>query len=418
LSNMFSRSMKKTLIPRASSAFGFLRSPIHRTTARMSSSVQLHQESKSRRQQSFAPWMFAGAAALAAGLAFGSETDECAGALFSHAPRFADLAIFSGSANPELAKDIAKELGVNLGRVSIKKYADGEIGIRVKENVRGKDVYIIQPTSPPDVNDNIIELLLMISTLRRASAGKITAVMPYYGYARQDRKMRSRVPISAADMARLLESMGVDRVVAVDLHCGQIQGFFSPHVPVDNLEGHLVGLDYFLNLGLDPEKTKVVSPDAGGVYRAKQFREGLSWLGMDTGLAMIIKQRLEANKVGTMDLVGDVDGYDVIMVDDMIDTAGTLTKAAAELRNMGAKRVFAFASHGLFNGPAFERIQNSCLEQVVVTNSIPLREGSPDKIKQLNIAPLLAESIARIHLQKSISALFLNPKTLAKQQPS
>lgn len=352
--------------------------------------------------------------ALAAGLAL-TQQDECEANYFSQAPRFQDLAIFTGSGNPQLAQDIAKELGVNLGVAKVRKFADGEVGIRILDNVRGKEVFVIQPTCPPDVNDHVMELLLMISTLRRASAGKITAVIPYYGYARQDRKMKSRVPISAADMARLLEAMGVDRVVAVDLHCGQIQGFFSPAVPVDNLEGHVVGLDYFSQLGLDSKTTKIVSPDAGGVYRAKQFREGLSWMGLDAGLAMIIKQRVEANKIGSMDLVGEVDGYDVIMVDDMIDTAGTLTKAANELQAMGARRVFAFASHGLFSGPAYDRIAKSCLEKVVVTNSIPLKEGAPDKIVQLNIAPLLAETIARIHLNKSISALFLsNPSKLSK----
>jgi ribose-phosphate pyrophosphokinase len=334
--------------------------------------------------------------------AFGGQDDES----FAHAPRFQDLLVFSGTANPELSADICRALGVPQGKVKVKKFNDGEIGIRVNENVRGKDCYIVQPTCPPDVNDHVMELLLMVSTLRRASAGNITVVIPYYGYARQDRKMQSRVPISAADMARLLESMGVDRVVAVDLHCGQIQGFFSPNVPVDNLEGHVVGLSWFKKQNLDPALTKVVSPDAGGVYRAKQFREGLDQMGMNAGLAMIIKQRAQDTTITNMDLVGEVEGCDVIMVDDMIDTAGTLTKAAAELKRMGAKRVYAFATHGLFSGPAFDRIKNSCLEKVVVTNSIPLQPGAPDNILQLSVADLLAESIARIHLHKSVSILF------------
>lgn len=325
---------------------------------------------------------------------------------FSHQPRFSNLAIFAGPANRELAEEVADGLGVNLSQISIKKFADGEIGIRVNENVRGKDCYVIQPTCPPNVNDHVMELLLMISTLRRASAGTITAVVPYYGYARQDRKMHSRVPISAADMARLLESMGVDRVVAVDLHCGQIQGFFSPSVPVDNLEGHVVGMSWFVAQGLSSKNTAVVSPDAGGVYRAKQFREGLATMGVDAGLAMIIKQRSQDTTIQSMDLVGDVKDKDVIIVDDMIDTAGTLTKAAQELKEMGAKRVYAFATHGIFSGPAYERIKNSVIEKVVVTNSIPLQPGAPSNILQLSIANLLSESIARIHLQKSVSELF------------
>lgn len=319
-----------------------------------------------------------------------------------------DLKLFSGRANIELATEIAEKLGVDLGRISIKGYADGEIGIQVMENVRGKDVYIIQPTCPPGVNDHLVELLLMISTMRRASAGKITAVIPYYGYARQDRKMASRVPISAADVARLFEAMGVDRVVAVDLHCGQIQGFFGPRTPCDNLEGQVVGLDYFANLGLKSDTTKVISPDAGGVYRAKRFRDGLQERGVDAGLAMIIKQRIRANAIGRMDLVGSVEGSDVIIVDDMIDTAGTLTKAASELKERGANRVYAFATHGVFSGPAYTRIAQSDLEKVIVCNTIPLdkRQHHGGKIVQLSIAGLLAQAIDRIHNQSSVSALF------------
>lgn len=372
-----------------------------RPTHRFHSSSS-HSYSRSNRLRVLSVAVLLGGAAL-----LYDQTAECMnGESFAHAPRFSDMMIFAGTSNPELSRQVADSLGVRLAKVRTKKFNDGEIGIRVHENVRGKDCYIIQPTCPPDVNDHVVELLLMISTLRRASAGTITAVIPYYGYARQDRKMQSRVPISAADMAKLLETVGVDRVVAVDLHCGQIQGFFSPHVPVDNLEGHVVGLNYFLSQGLNPSTTKVVSPDAGGVYRAKQFREGLNDQGLDVGLAMIIKQRAQDTSITNMDLVGDVDGCDVIMVDDMIDTAGTLTKAAAELKAMGAKRVFAFATHGIFSGPAFERIGKSCLEKVVVTNTIPLQPGSPPNIVQLSIAELLAESIARIHLRKSVSALF------------
>ena len=221
--------------------------------------------------------------------------------------------------------------------------------------------------------------------------------------------MASRVPISAADVARLLQAMGVDRVVAVDLHCGQIQGFFGPRTPCDNLEAHVVVLPYFRDMGLSAETTKVVSPDAGGVYRAKRFRDGLSSMGVDAGLAMIVKQRTRPNEIGRMDLVGDVQGCDVIMVDDMIDTAGTLCSAAHELKVMGAKRIFAFATHGLFSGPAYERIAASDLEKVVVCNSVPLQQADgveQDKIVQVSIAGLLADAIRRIHLKKSVSALF------------
>jgi ribose-phosphate pyrophosphokinase len=336
-------------------------------------------------------------------------------------PGLEDLRIFSGRANAPLAKEIADNLGVPLGKISIKAYADGEIGIQVHDNVRGKDVYIVQPTSPPGVNDNLMELILMISTMRRASARKITAIIPYYGYARQDRKMQSRVPISAADVARLLQSMGVDRVVAVDLHCGQIQGFFSPRCPCDNLEGFIVSLPYFAALGLESEHTKVVSPDAGGVYRAKRFRDGLRDHGIHAGLAMIVKQRQAANKIERMDLVGHVDGCDVIMVDDMIDTAGTLTKAAAELKRRGARRVFAFATHGLFSGPAYDNIKSSVIEKVVVLNTIPLRgtkEQQPHNIIQLSSALLLSEAIERIHLKKSVSALFDPHKVKGKKKKS
>jgi ribose-phosphate pyrophosphokinase len=265
-------------------------------------------------------------------------------------------------------------------------------------------VFIVQPTCPPDVNGNIVELLLMVSTMRRASAKSITAIVPYYGYARQDRKMASRVPISSADVSILLQAMGADRVVAVDLHCGQIQGFFDPRVPCDNMESYMIALPYFKDLGL--KNLKVISPDAGGVYRAKQFLNGMISSGADAGFAMIIKQRKSAGQISEMDLVGDVDGCDVVIIDDMIDTAGTLTKAAAQLKERGAKRVYAYATHGLFSGPAYERIGNSCLEKVVVTNTIPLREGAPSNIEQLQIGPLLSDAIECIHTNTSLSALF------------
>ncbi|GKY94225.1 hypothetical protein MPSEU_000388300 [Mayamaea pseudoterrestris] len=317
------------------------------------------------------------------------------------------LKVFSGNGNMALALEIARHLGINLGKSTVGKFADGEVNVVIHENVRGKDVYIVQPTGPP-VNDNIMELLLMVSTLRRASARRITVVIPYYGYARQDRKMQARVPISAADVARLMEAMGVDRVIAVDLHCGQIQGFFGPRVPVDNLDGGIVGLDYF---GCkDLHNPVIVSPDAGGVYRAKKFKEGLEqkYEMQDLGLAMIVKQRARAGAIDQMDLVGDVNDCDCILVDDMIDTAGTLCKAADVLVANGARRVFAFASHGLLSGPGNDRIANSCMEEVVILNTIPTspqREAN-EKLTELSVAPLLAQAIFNIHAKKSISALF------------
>jgi ribose-phosphate pyrophosphokinase len=323
------------------------------------------------------------------------------------APSDGDMVLFSANANPELAAEIAALLGTNLGNITVARFADGEVNVQVHDNVRGKDVFIIQPTSPP-VNEHLMELLLLVSTMRRASAERITCVIPYYGYARQDRKMTARVPISAADVARLLEAMGVDRVVAVDLHCGQIQGFFGPRVPVDNLDAGSVGVSYFASKGLD--NPVVVSPDAGGVYRAKQFREGLNVLApkLDASLAMIIKQRPKAGQIEQMDLVGSVNDSDVVIVDDMIDTAGTLCTAASNLKANGARRVFAFASHGLFSGPASDRISRSALEEVVVTNTIPLKASAKanEKIVQLSVAPLLAEAIKRVHLKQSVSELF------------
>lgn len=324
-----------------------------------------------------------------------------------HDRRLRQMKIFSGTANIPLAEEIANHLNTNLGKIMIKEFADGEIGIQVLENVRGKDVYLIQPTCPPNVNSHIMELILLISTMRRASARTITAVLPYYGYARQDRKMTSRVPISAADVARLLEAMGVDRVVAVDLHCGQIQGFFGPRTPCDNLDGSVVALPYFEKIGLQPEKTVVVSPDAGGVYRAKRFRDGLKSVGIEAGLAMIVKQRERANQIAQMDLVGDVTDCDCIIVDDMIDTAGTLCKAGAELKKRGADRIFAFATHGLLNGPAVNRIAASAFEKVVMTNTIPLPPKKRiDKIESLSIARLLAAAVYSVHFRESISGLF------------
>ncbi|KAL8428177.1 hypothetical protein ACSSS7_007354 [Eimeria intestinalis] len=320
--------------------------------------------------------------------------------------KLGDALLFTGTANEQLGAAVADRLSTHLGRVSVGRFADGEVNIQFLDSLRGKDVYIIQPTSTP-VNDHLMELLLMISTCRRASAKKITAVIPYFGYARQDRKLNSRVPISAADVARMMEAMGVDRVVAVDLHCGQIQGFFGPRVPVDNVEAQIVGLDYFETKQLN--NPVVVSPDAGGVYRARKFQEGMVQRGYsDCSIAMLIKRRIRANEVESMDLVGSVDGRDAIIVDDMIDTAGTLVEAARELKSKGARRVFAFATHGLFSGPAIDRIQRSALEEVVITDTIKARPvvTSCNKIKILSISILLADAIRRIHQKESLNELF------------
>lgn len=317
-----------------------------------------------------------------------------------------NLRVFSGNSNRPLAEEIVKDLGTQLGSCRIGRFADGEVVIDINEDIRGKDLFIVQSTCPPNINDNLMELMLLISTSRRASARRITAVIPYYGYARQDRKMAARVPISAADVARLLEAMGVDRVVAVDLHCGQIQGFFGPRVPVDNLQGGVVGVNYFAKMQL--HKPVIVSPDAGGVYRVKKFRDGMmAKYGIDAGVAMIIKQRGKPGQIESMDLVGTIDDSDCIIVDDMIDTAGTLCKAANQLKEHGARRVFAFASHGLFSKAANTYITESVLEQVVVLNTIPLSANSRDnkKIVQLSVAPLLADAIRAIHGKQSVSEI-------------
>lgn len=327
---------------------------------------------------------------------------------YMHDPRELNgIKLFSGNANKELTNAVAAHLGLPVSDAKVGRFADGEVNIVLNENVRGYNAFVVSPTCPPNVNEALVELLLMVSTMRRASAKSITAVIPYYGYARQDRKMQARVPISAADVARLLEAVGVDRVIAVDLHCGQIQGFFGPRVPVDNLEGGSVGAAYFGGLNL--VNPVVVSPDAGGVYRAKKFRDLLAKkFDMNPGLAMIIKQREQAGVVSSMNLVGSVEDADVVIVDDMIDTAGTLCEAAKELKKNGARRVFAFASHGLFSGEADARIRASELTEVVVLDTIPLSEkmSTNPKVRQLSVAHLLAEAIFNVHNDKSVSALF------------
>eukprot|EP00761_Pharyngomonas_kirbyi_P009630 gb/GECH01009647.1/.p1 GENE.gb/GECH01009647.1/~~gb/GECH01009647.1/.p1 ORF type:complete len:325 (+),score=49.93 gb/GECH01009647.1/:1-975(+) len=312
------------------------------------------------------------------------------------------MKVFSGTSNHALAEEVAKCLNVPLGKMNCKRFADGEVSVQVGENVRGCDVFIVQPTCPPSVNDHTMELFLIVDALRRASAKRITAVIPYYGYARQDRKTSPRVPISAALIAELMEAAGVHRVLSVDLHCGQIQGFFR--IPVDNLYAAPVLFNHFR--GMELVRPVVVSPDAGGTERASLFRAGLTTMGFtDVGLAIMNKNRKAANVVGEMELVGSVDGSDVIIVDDMIDTAGTLCKAADVLQHHGAKRVFACATHPLFSGPALDRLEKSAIEQVVITDTIPL-QGSCSKVVQLSVGKLLSEAIRRVHNEESVSSLF------------
>ncbi len=315
--------------------------------------------------------------------------------------------LFSGNTNPKLAEAVANCLKLDMSPVSISRFNDGEIRIKVEENVRNSDVFIIQSICTTDgssINDSLMELYLLIRTMRRSSAKTVTAVIPYYGYARQDRKTEGRVPISASDIAMLIELAGADHVICLDLHCGQIQGFFH-HTTVDNLYAAPIFVRYVAQK-TDLVNPVVISPDAGGVERAKKFIEGLAAHGVDAGLAIIVKQRAEAGVVEKMNLVGDVYDSDVIIVDDICDTAGTLVKAARELKIQGARRVFACITHPVFSGLALERIADSCLSELIVTNSIPEKSGMPSNIVPLSIAPLLAEAIYRKHNGESISHLF------------
>jgi ribose-phosphate pyrophosphokinase len=303
--------------------------------------------------------------------------------------------IFSGSAHTVLAQAICHNISYPLGKVKRSQFADGEIGIQISESVRGKDVFIIQPTCPP-VNDNLMELLIMTDALKRSSAKSIIAIIPYFGYARQDRKAAPRVPISAKLTANLMETSGIDRVVTLDLHAGQIQGFFD--IPVDNLYGSIVFTDYVKKKNL--KNPIVASPDVGGVARARSLAKQLN-----TDLVIVDKRREKANESEVMNIIGNVQGRDVILVDDMIDTAGTIVGAAKALKEHGATSVMAFCSHPLLNDPAYERINNGALDELVVTDSIPLREHS-DKITVLSIAPLFGEVIRRIMHNESVHGLF------------
>ena len=309
-----------------------------------------------------------------------------------------ELKLFSGNAHRALATEIAHYLKVPVGDADVTRFSDGEVFVQINENVRGSDVFVLQPTCPP-VNDNLMELLIMIDAFKRASAGRITAVLPYYGYARQDRKVQSRVPITAKLAADLLDTAGVDRVLALDLHAGQIQGFFN--IPVDHLfAGPPVIVDYLSKKDLrDPV---VVAPDAGGVERARAIAKRLK-----AGLAIIDKRRDGPNVAVVMNLIGDVKDKDAIVIDDMIDTAGTLVQAVGALEREGARRIIAGGVHAVLYGPAIERLKGAPLEEIVVTNSIPL---PPEKLLPtmtvLTVAPLLGEAIRRIHDEESVSTLF------------
>ncbi len=306
--------------------------------------------------------------------------------------------VFSGRSNPKLAEEICKYMHVPLGKRIIRDFADSEIYVKIGENVRGSDVFVIQSTCNPG-NKNLMEMLIMMDALRRASAKRITAVLPYYGYARQDRKCEPRVPITSKLVADLLETAGTDRVLTVDLHAGQIQGFFS--VPVDHLFAMTVLIDYIKTLNLP--NLIVISPDAGGVERARAYAKRLG-----VNLAIIDKRREIGNEAKAMNIIGDVKDKVALIVDDMIDTAGTLNEAAAALMAAGAKEVHACCSHPVFSDPAPERLNSPNIKSVVVTNTIPLRSGLENnpKVKVLSIAPLLGEAILRIHRETSVSSLF------------
>jgi ribose-phosphate pyrophosphokinase len=310
------------------------------------------------------------------------------------------VCLFTGNANPELSSEIAEVLATPLGEARVSRFSDGETFCEIRENVRGLDTYVVQPTASP-VNDNLMELLILCDALRRASAESITAVIPYYGYARQDRKVAPRTPITSKLVADLLVAAGVTRVLCVDLHAGQIQGFFN--IPFDHLYALPVFLNDYLKMKFD-ENAVFVSPDAGGVERARAYAKRL-----DASLAIIDKRRERANVSEVMHLVGDVKDRDCIIIDDIIDTAGTLCNAARTVMEHGARRVVACATHGVLSGPAVQRISESSLEEVVVTNSIPPSEETKtcSKIRVLSIGRLLGEAIRRIHNSDSVSSLFV-----------
>jgi len=310
------------------------------------------------------------------------------------------ISLISGNSNLNLAEEVAAALNMSLTKTKVARFSDGEITVQVNDNVRGSDVFIIQSTCTP-VNENIMELLLMIDALKRASAGRITAVIPYYGYGRQDRKVQPRVPISSKLVADLLTAAGTDRILTVDLHAGQIQGFFN--IPVDHLYASPVQMEYLRACTF--KDLCVVSPDAGGVERARAFAKRLN-----ASLAIVDKRREKANVSEVMHVIGDVKGMDTLLLDDMIDTAGTIVQAAKALKNMGSRKVYAVCTHAVLSGPAIERLNSSVLEEVICTNTIPLdsKQKECGKLKVLSIAGLLADAIKNIHDESSISSLFVD----------
>ncbi|MCK5110464.1 MAG: ribose-phosphate pyrophosphokinase [Arcobacteraceae bacterium] len=304
--------------------------------------------------------------------------------------------LISGSANPAFAQKVAESLGKELADIQVNKFSDGEINVIIPESVRGQDVFIIQPTCAP-ANDNLMELLIIVDALKRSSAGTINAVIPYFGYARQDKKAAPRVPITAKLVADMLETAGVQRVITIDLHASQIQGFFN--IPVDHLVGASLFVEYIKNKNL--KNPIIASPDVGGVARARGYAEKLGY-----GLVIVDKKREKANVSEVMNIIGDVEGYDVIILDDMVDTAGTLTKAADVLKAMGATSVMACCTHGVLSGPALDRITNSALDELVITDTIPLKEAN-DKITILTSAEITAKTINRIYTNESIQSIFI-----------
>lgn len=307
----------------------------------------------------------------------------------------AGIKVLTGNANRELVRKICAEIGIEMAEVEVTHFSDGEINVSISETVRGCDVFIIQPTCTP-VNDNLMETLILIDAVKRASAGRINAVIPYYGYARQDRKTKAREPITAKLVADLITTAGADRVITLDLHAGQIQGYFD--IPVDHLSAIPILANYFKEF-IDKD-TVIVSPDLGGVTRARTFANIL-----DLPIAIIEKRRPKANVSEVMNVIGDIEGKNVILVDDIIDTAGTICKAASVLKNFGAKKVYGCATHGVLSGPAIERIIESELETFVITDTIPLNIDV-EKIKIVSVAPLLAKAITRVNSNESISIIF------------
>ena len=310
---------------------------------------------------------------------------------------FADYKIFTGNANPALAEEIAKIMGKPLGKSAVNKFSDGEISVSLWETVRGIDTYIIQPTCDP-TNDNLMELLIMIDAMKRASAGRINAVIPYYGYARQDRKAKARDPITAKLVADLLQAAGADRVITMDLHAAQIQGYFD--IPVDHLLGMPILVKYFKEKNLDD--LVIVSPDHGSVSRARSMAQPL-----DAPIAIVDKRRPKANVSEIMNVIGEVKDKTVVLMDDMVDTAGTICNAANAMKDKGAKEVYACATHPILSGPAIERIEKSAIKEMVLLNTIPLPpEKQIDKIKTLSVAPMFAEAMIRVFTNTSLNGLF------------